>query len=66
MLNSIEEYVTAWNAKTTKKRQLLRVDCITSDIIYIDIHAPEPIQGIDEMQALIEKFISRDRSSVNT
>ncbi|NJL56604.1 hypothetical protein HC928_16640 [bacterium] len=58
-MSEIETYLAAWNAETTEERHSLLQSCMTTDAIYIDPHAPDPIQGIDSMQALIEKFRSR-------
>jgi hypothetical protein len=59
MIKSIQDYLAAWNAQTATERQSLLQSCMTDNAIYIDPHAPEPVQGIDGMQALIEKFRSR-------
>ncbi|MBE9138223.1 hypothetical protein IQ254_13675 [Nodosilinea sp. LEGE 07088] len=58
-MSAIETYLAAWNVETSEERQRLLQSCMTTNAIYIDPHAPEPIQGIDSMQALIEKFRSR-------
>jgi hypothetical protein len=55
-VRSIENYLAAWNATTADERHELLVNCMTADTIYIDPHVPEPIRGIEEMQALIERF----------
>jgi hypothetical protein len=55
----VENYVAAWNAKTSEERQSLLATCMTADVVYIDPHLPDPIQGIEEMQALIERFRGR-------
>jgi ketosteroid isomerase-like protein len=59
MIKSIQDYLAAWNAQTSSERQSLLQSCMTDNAIYIDPHAPDPVQGVDEMQALIEKFRSR-------
>jgi hypothetical protein len=59
MIKSIQDYLAAWNAQTSAERQSLLQSCMTDNAIYIDPHAPDPVQGIDGMQALIEKFRSR-------
>jgi SnoaL-like domain len=56
MIRSIQDYLAAWNAQTAAKRQSLLQSCMTDDAIYIDPHAPDPVKGIDGMQALMEKF----------
>ncbi len=58
-MKPIEDYFAAWNAKTADQRKSLLLSCMTNNGIYIDPHAAEPIQGIDEMQALIEQFRER-------
>lgn len=58
-MKAINSYIAAWNAETSEDRDSLLQSCLTSDVIYIDPHAPEPVQGIDGMQALIETFRSR-------
>ena len=58
-MSAIETYLAAWNANTGEERTNLLQSCIATNMIYIDPHAPEPIQGIDSMQALMEKFRSR-------
>lgn len=55
----IENYLAAWNAKTADERYELLVSCMTADVVYIDPHVPEPIQGIEGMKALIERFRER-------
>jgi hypothetical protein len=59
MIKPIQDYLAAWNAETSAQRQGLLQSCMTDNAIYIDPHAPEPVRGIDGMQALIEKFRSR-------
>jgi ketosteroid isomerase-like protein len=59
MIKPIQDYLAAWNSQTSAERKSLLQSCMTDNAIYIDPHAPEPVQGIDEMQALIEKFRSR-------
>jgi hypothetical protein len=59
MMQSVQDYLAAWNAQTSDKREILLKNCMTDDAIYIDPHAPEPVQGIDGMQSLIEKFRAR-------
>jgi hypothetical protein len=59
MIRAIQDYLAAWNAHTASERKTLLQGCMVANAIYIDPHAPEPVQGIDEMQALIEKFRSR-------
>ncbi|WP_299484496.1 hypothetical protein [Acaryochloris sp. IP29b_bin.137] len=59
MIQSIQDYLAAWNAKTFNERRSLLQSCMTGKAIYIDPHAPDPVQGIDGMQALIEKFRAR-------
>ncbi len=59
MLRSIQNYLAAWNTRDSEERSHLLQSCMTANAIYIDPHAPEPVHGIDGMQALIEKF--RDR-----
>jgi hypothetical protein len=59
MTKPIQDYLAAWNAQTSAERQSLLQSCMTDNAIYLDPHAPEPVQGIDEMQALIEKFRAR-------
>jgi hypothetical protein len=56
---SIQDYLAAWNTTNSDERSRLLQSCMTDKAIYIDPHAPEPVQGIDGMQALIEKFRSR-------
>jgi hypothetical protein len=58
MIQSIQDYLAAWNSQTSADRQRLLQGCMTTDAIYIDPHAPEPVHGIDGMQALMEKFRS--------
>jgi hypothetical protein len=58
MIKSIQDYLAAWNAQTSAERQSLLQSCMTDNAIYTDPHAPEPVQGIDGMQALIEGFRS--------
>ncbi|NJK52981.1 MAG: nuclear transport factor 2 family protein [Leptolyngbyaceae cyanobacterium SU_3_3] len=59
MMQSVQNYLAAWNAQTSDERRSLLQSCITDKAIYIDPHAPDPVQGIDGMQALIEKFRAR-------
>jgi hypothetical protein len=59
MIKAIEDYLAAWNVQTSAKRQSLLQSCMTDNAMYIDPHAPDPVQGVDGMQALIEKFRSR-------
>jgi hypothetical protein len=59
MIKPIQDYLAAWNSQTSAERKSLLQSCMTDNAIYIDPHAPEPVQGIDEMQALIEKFRAR-------
>jgi hypothetical protein len=59
MIRPIQDYLAAWNAQTADERKSLLQGCMVANTIYIDPHAPEPVQGIDGMQALIEKFRSR-------
>jgi SnoaL-like domain len=59
MIKSIQNYLAAWNSQTADERKSLIQSCMTDDAIYIDPHAPDPVQGIDGMQALIEQFRSR-------
>jgi hypothetical protein len=59
MIASIQNHLAAWNSPTADERQSLLQTCMTNDAVYIDPHAPDPVQGIDGMQALIEKFRSR-------
>jgi hypothetical protein len=59
MIRPIQDYLAAWNAQTADERKSLLQGCMVANAIYIDPHAPEPVQGIDGMQALIEKFRSR-------
>jgi hypothetical protein len=59
MIRQIQDYLAAWNSQTSAERQSLLQSCMTDNAIYIDPHAPKPVQGIDEMQALIEKFRAR-------
>jgi hypothetical protein len=59
MMQSVQDYLAAWNTKTSDERRSLLQSCMTDQAIYIDPHAPDPVQGIDGMQALIEKFRSR-------
>jgi hypothetical protein len=56
MIKPIQDYLAAWNAQTSAERQSLLQICMTDDVIYIDPHAPDPVRGVDGMQALIEKF----------
>lgn len=58
-MSAIATYLAAWNAATSQERLSLLQSCMTADAIYVDPHAPEPIQGVDSMQALIETFRSR-------
>ncbi|MGG6269395.1 nuclear transport factor 2 family protein [Leptolyngbya sp. AN03gr2] len=58
-MQSINNYIAAWNAKTPEERQNLLVDCLAEEIVYLDPHVSEPIQGIEGMQALIERFRGR-------
>lgn len=58
-MKAIESYLAAWNARTSEERTALLQSCLTPDVIYIDPHAPEPIEGIESMQELIEAFRSR-------
>jgi hypothetical protein len=59
MIKPIQDYLAAWNAQTVAERQGLLQSCMTNNAIYIDPHALDPVQGVDGMQALIEKFRSR-------
>jgi hypothetical protein len=59
MMQSVQDYLAAWNAQTSHERRSLLQSCMTDKAIYIDPHAPDPIQGIDGMQSLIEKFRAR-------
>ncbi len=59
MIQSIQDYLAAWNAQTATERSMLLQSCMTDDAVYIDPHAPDPVRGVDGMQALIEKFRSR-------
>jgi ketosteroid isomerase-like protein len=56
MIKSIQDYLAAWNAQTAAEREMLLQNCLTDNVIYIDPHAPDPVHGIDGMQALMEKF----------
>jgi hypothetical protein len=56
MMRSIQDYLAAWNTTNSDERSRLLQSCMTDKAIYIDPHAPEPVYGIDGMQALIEKF----------
>jgi ketosteroid isomerase-like protein len=59
MIKPIQDYLAAWNAQTSAERQDLLQSCMIDNAIYIDPHVPDPVRGIDEMQALIETFRSR-------
>jgi hypothetical protein len=59
MMQSVQDYLAAWNTQASDERRSLLQSCMTDKAIYIDPHAPEPVRGIDEMQALIEKFRTR-------
>jgi hypothetical protein len=59
MIQSVQDYLAAWNTQTSDERRSLLQCCMTDKAIYIDPHAPDPVQGIDGMQALIEKFRAR-------
>jgi hypothetical protein len=59
MIKPIQDYLAAWNSQTSAERKSLLQSCMTDNAIYIGPHAPEPVHGIDEMQALIEKFRAR-------
>ena len=58
-MKSIENYVAAWNAKTSDERHSLLVNCMTADVVCIDPSLANPIQGIEEVQAFIEQFQER-------
>lgn len=58
-MKSIENYLAAWNAATPDERHNLLVSCMAENVVYLDPHVPEPIQGIEGMQALIERFRGR-------
>lgn len=55
-MQSIDNYLAAWNTKSSDERRSLLVNCLTNDVIYVDPHIPNPVQGIEELQALIERF----------
>ena len=59
MIQSVQDYLSAWNTQTSDERRRLLQSCMTDKAIYIDPHAPDPVQGIDGMQALIEEFRAR-------
>jgi hypothetical protein len=59
MIKSVEDYISAWNTDNSELRRELLIRSLTSDAIYLDPHAPEPIQGIESMQALMEQFRKR-------
>lgn len=56
---SIQDYLAAWNTTNSDERRTLLQSCMTDEAIYTDPHAPEPVRGIDGMQALIEQFRAR-------
>ena len=58
-MKAIETYLEAWNAGSSQDRHNLLESCLTTDVVYTDPHAPEVIQGIEAMEALIETFRSR-------
>ena len=58
-MQSVQDYLAAWNTQASDERRSLLQGCMTNNAIYIDPHAPDPVQGIDGMQALIEKFRAR-------
>ncbi|AFZ31897.1 hypothetical protein Glo7428_3418 [Gloeocapsa sp. PCC 7428] len=55
-MQSIDNYLSAWNATTSNERYSFLINCLATDVIYLDPHIPNPVQGIEEMQALIERF----------
>jgi hypothetical protein len=58
-VKAIETYIAAWNAPSAEERQQLLSSCMTADVVYIDPHSPDSIQGIASLQALIATFRSR-------
>ncbi|MEM9568042.1 MAG: nuclear transport factor 2 family protein [Cyanobacteria bacterium P01_E01_bin.34] len=58
-MRAIETYLEAWNAGSSQDRHNLLERCLTTDVVYIDPHAPEVIQGIEAMEAMIETFRAR-------
>lgn len=58
-MKRIDDYLAAWNADTSDARHSLLTNCMINDVIYLDPHAPEPINGITGVEALIELFRSR-------
>lgn len=58
MIQSIQDYLAAWNSQTSAERQSLLQGCMTDNAIYIDPHAPGPVHGIEGMRSLMEKFRS--------
>jgi hypothetical protein len=59
MIKSVEDYLAAWNAEDAELRHQLLINCLTKDAIYVDPHAPEPIQGVESMQSLMAQFRKR-------
>ncbi|GET44272.1 hypothetical protein [Microseira wollei] len=58
-MKSIDDYLAAWNADTSEARHNLLINCMTADVIYLDPHVPETIEGIAGVLALIERFRER-------
>jgi hypothetical protein len=58
-VKSIQDYLAAWNVQTEDEREHLLRNCMVDNAIYIDPHAPKPVQGIDGMHALIKQFRAR-------
>ena len=52
-MKAIEDYLAAWNAKTSDERHNLLMNCMEQDATYVDPHISEPIHGLEAMQALI-------------
>ncbi|MFM7424270.1 MAG: nuclear transport factor 2 family protein [Elainella sp.] len=58
-MQAVKDYLAAWNAADAEARHHHLMSCVTPDVMYLDPHIVEPVYGIEELQALIERFRQR-------